>query len=121
MSGKVAEGTTMDDLTKTGKWRDLSPEERQIRTRKAFGEVVVEDEVVLPSDVKRMSAERMREFGRSLMVAGTRAPRQQMISIAVTLDGLLEQLRMLGEQDPGLRALRRRILLKMREQVLGSR
>lgn len=114
-------GTGVEEhALKSARWWDLSSEERA-RMRKAFAPMVVEDaEAVPPSDVKRVSAERMRELGRSLMVAGMRAPRQQMISIAVTLDGLLEQLKMLGDQNPGLNALRRRILLKMREQVLGQ-
>lgn len=106
------------------KWNEKTPEQRAAK-KKAFAPMVAprppadaEEIVVLPADVKRMSAERMRELGRSLMVAGMRAPRQQMISIAVTLDGLLEQLNMLGEQDPGLGALKRRILLGLRGKVL---
>jgi hypothetical protein len=86
--------------------------------KKAF-DLEVSEEVLLPSDVKRVSAQRMRELGRSLMVAGTRAPRQQMISIAATIDGLLEQLDMLGDQDPSLNALRRRVLMSLRGKVLG--
>jgi hypothetical protein len=112
--GKMAE-------MKNTKWNAL-PAEQQARRRRAFAPGLVEDEevVLLPADVKRVSAERLRELGRSLMIAGTRPPRPQMVSIAVTLDSLLEQLKMLGEQNPGLNALRRRILLGLRGKILGA-
>lgn len=104
------------------RWRDIGDDEKRAM-RRALAPVMIEDEeaVVLPSDVRRVSAERLRELGRALMVAGMRAPRQQMISIAVTLDALLDHLKLLGDQSPALNALRRRVLLKMRNQVLGSR
>ena len=112
--GKVAE-------MKNAKWKNLSSD-RRAKARQAFAPMMVEDEeiVMLPGDVKRLSAERMRELGRSLMVAGTRPPRAQLVSIAVTLDGLLEQMKMLGEQNPSLNALRRRVLLGLRGKVLGG-
>jgi len=105
---------------KTSKWKDLSPQDRKARMHKAFGGILEEEEVILPADVKRVSAERMRELGRSLMIAGMRPPRSQMVSIAVTLDGLLEQLKLLGDQNASLNALRRRVLLQLRGKVLGG-
>ena len=73
-----------------------------------------------PAEIKRQLAERMREMGRSLMVSGMRAPRQQMMEIGKTLDGLIDQLDMLADQ-PGRQALRRRILLGLRQRVLSGR
>ena len=101
----------------------MSREERRMRAKKALSVLMeegMEDEIKMPSELRRLSADRMREMGRSLMVAGMRAPRQQIVAIAVTLDGLLEQLKLLGEQNPGLNALRRRILLNLRNKTMGA-
>jgi len=116
-------GTGVEELSrsKRARWGQLTSEQKAKR-RRAFAPVMIEETEapLAPADAKRMSAERMRELGRSLMIAGTRPPRAQMISIAVTLDALLEQLKDLGEQNPGLNALRRRVLLGLRGKVLGG-
>ena len=70
-----------------------------------------------PSQVRRMLSDRMRELGRGLMIAGSKAPRQQMMEIQHTMVGLLEQLEALSDQ-PGREALRRRILLQLRPRVM---
>ena len=70
-----------------------------------------------PAQVRRMLADRMREMGRGLMIAGSKAPRQQMMEIQETMMGLLNQLEALADQ-PGREALRRRILLQMRPRVM---
>lgn len=71
-----------------------------------------------PAEVRRMLAERMRDMGRGLMVAGAKPPRQQMVEIGRVIDGLLDQLELLADQ-PGRVALRRRILLNLRGRALG--
>ena len=70
-----------------------------------------------PSQVRRMLADRMREMGRGLMIAGSKAPRQQMMEIQGAMVGLMDQLEALADQ-PGREALRRRILLQLRPRVM---
>jgi len=77
-----------------------------------------EQEPPPPAEVRRMLAERMRDMGRGLMVAGAKPPRQQMVEVGRVIDGLLDQLEMLADQ-PGRVALRRRILLGLRGRALG--
>jgi hypothetical protein len=79
-----------------------------------------EPEVVLPAELKRRSAERMRDLGRSLMISGMRPPRQQMVSIAVTIDGLMQQLDELAAESPALANMRRRIMLGLRSKIVGG-
>ena len=79
----------------------------------------VEEEPPLPAQVKRELAERMRDIGRVLMVSGMRAPRQQMIEIGKALNALIDQLERLAD-EPGRKALKRRIFLGLRNRVLGS-
>jgi len=59
----------------------------------------------------------MREMGRGLMIAGSKAPRQQMMEIQGAMVGLMDQLEALADQ-PGREALRRRILLQLRPRVM---
>jgi hypothetical protein len=73
-----------------------------------------------PAEVKRMLADRMRDVARSLMMAGMKPPRQQMMEIAKALDLLLEQLNLLADQ-PGRDALRRRILLNIRQRISSGK
>ena len=70
-----------------------------------------------PAQVRRMLADRMRELGRGLMIAGSKAPRQQMLEIQRTMLGLMEQLEALSDQ-PGRESIRRRILLQLRPHVM---
>jgi hypothetical protein len=70
-----------------------------------------------PAQVRRMLADRMREMGRGLMIAGSKAPRQQMMEIQGAMVGLMDQLEALADQ-PGREALRRRILLQLRPRVM---
>ena len=83
-----------------------------------FGEI--EEEPPPPAQVKMELANRMREMGRTLMVSGMRAPRQQIIDIGKVLNGLIDQLELLSDQ-PGRAALKRRIFLGLRNRVLSSR
>jgi len=71
-----------------------------------------------PAEVRRMLADNMRDMGRSLMVSGMKPPRPQMMAIANALEGLLDQLEMLADQ-PGRKALQRRILLNMRPKIMN--
>lgn len=73
-----------------------------------------------PAQIRRQLSERMRDLGRSLMISGTRAPRQQMIEVGKALDALIDQLELLADQ-PGRQALKRRILLGLRNRVLSGR
>jgi hypothetical protein len=73
-----------------------------------------------PAEVKRQLAERMRDVGRSLMVSGMRAPRQQMMEIGKALDILIDQLELLADQ-PNRKAFKRRIMLGLRNRVLTGR
>lgn len=73
-----------------------------------------------PAQIRRQLAERMRDLGRALMISGTRAPRQQMIEVGRALDALIDQLELLADQ-PGRQALKRRILLGLRQRVLSNR
>lgn len=119
------------------RWHDLGPEQREAM-RHAFGEMFqgplvqavpvsgqhpgAEEpppEPPPPAEVKRMLADRMRGLARSLMVAGTRQPRQQMIEIWKAFDTLLDQLDLLADQ-PGRLALRRRILMGLRQRLAGG-
>lgn len=77
----------------------------------------MEPEPAPPAQVRRMLQDRMRELGRGLMIAGAKAPRQQMMEIQETMIGLLDQLEALSDQ-PGREALRRRILLQLRPRVM---
>lgn len=73
-----------------------------------------------PAEIKRQLSERMRDLGRTLMISGMRAPRQQMIEIGRALDALIDQLELLADQ-PGRQALKRRILLGLRQRVLSGK
>lgn len=132
---KTAEATMskQDRLKKARtRWAQMSPQEREA-LRRSFAEMMhgpgvpavmmsgqrpgdEEPEPAPPAEVKRMLADRMRELARSLMIAGTRQPRQQMMEISKAIDTLLEQLDMLADQ-PGRDALRRRILLNLRQRT----
>ena len=79
-----------------------------------------EMEPLPPSEIRRQLADRMREMGRAMMISGMRAPRQQMMEIGKTLNGLIDQLDLLADQ-PGRQALKRRILLGLRQRVLSNK
>ena len=71
-----------------------------------------------PAEIRRMLADNMRDMGRQLMISGMKAPRQQMMAIANTMDGLMAQLDALADQ-PGRKAIHRRILMKLRPRVMN--
>ena len=97
--GKAASGTLS--------WTSMSQERKKLK-RKSFAQKFLREEG---------SAGRLRELGRSLAVAGSRPPRAQMVTIAATLDGLLDQLKQLGEESPDLESLRRRVLVGVRRKA----
>ena len=72
-----------------------------------------------PAEVRRMLADNMRDMGRVLMISGMKAPRQQMMAIGATMDGLMAQLDALADQ-PGRKALQRRLLLNLRPKVMSG-
>lgn len=133
-------GTGVEHLEKTAgpRWRDLGPEEKEA-ARHAFSELFEgppvrgvpipgqqqrrrdeePPEPPPPAEVKKMLANRMRSLARKLMVAGMRAPRQQMVEIGKALEVLLDQLDLLADQ-PGRQALRRRVLMNLRQRIVGG-
>lgn len=73
-----------------------------------------------PAEVRRMMTERMRDMGRQLMISGAKQPRQQMIEIGKVMNGLMDQLDALSDQ-PGRKALQRRMLLQLRPRVMNPK
>jgi len=108
-------------------WSFVADDEKEGAMERQMFAPVVEPKVSLreepppepppPAQVRRMLSDRMREMGRGLMIAGSKAPRQQMMEIQGAMVGLMDQLEALADQ-PGREALRRRILLQLRPRVM---
>jgi len=113
-----AERTAESDREAFGPFSLPGPAHSRPTRPPGIGEI--EEEPPPPAQVKQELANRMREMGRTLMVSGMRAPRQQIIDIGKILNGLIDQLEMLSDQ-PGRAALKRRILLGLRNRVLSSK
>lgn len=73
-----------------------------------------------PAEVRRMLADKMRNVGRQLIVSGMKPPRPQMLAVGKALEELLDQLDALADQ-PGRKALKRRILLQLRPRILNAK
>ena len=72
-----------------------------------------------PNEERKDRSDRMRQLGRVLMMAGMRAPRQQMYVMAAVISMLIEDLEKIAGADPGLRGLKRRILMSLRNRVIS--
>lgn len=72
-----------------------------------------------PAEQKKERSERLRQLGRVLMLAGMRAPRQQLFVVAAALGMLMEEMDKIAGDDPGLKALKRRILMGLRNRVIS--
>jgi hypothetical protein len=100
------------------------PELRQVLigvAKQAFMDLEDTEEIpVAPAVQRRIQSTQLRELGRALMVAAMRAPRQQMIQVGLLVIVLLNEMEKIAGNDPGLRGLKRRLVLEIRRQVLSQ-
>jgi DNA-binding MarR family transcriptional regulator len=118
---------TEPEIPEMDSWSFVADDEKEGAMQREMFAPVVEPKVMGPGEmvpeppppaqVRRMLGDRMREMGRGLMIAGSKAPRQQMMEIQGAMIGLMDQLEALADQ-PGREALRRRILLQLRPRVM---
>jgi hypothetical protein len=82
---------------------------------------LLEDSVQNSAQLRRQQAARLRDLGRALMISAMKAPRQQLIQTGLLVLVLLHEMDKIAGRDPGLQALKRRMVLDIRRKVLASK